>query len=78
MINEELPAQEKKELDIDEFLRQFALKINRRFSDYEDNIISLKKSINRIDEKIASLEARTEEISEREKRISRDILAIID
>ena len=75
---EEMPAEEKKELELTEFLREFATKVNRKFETQENSISDIRRDVVRLEEKIFLLENRIEEVAEREKRISRDILAIID
>ena len=75
---EELPVDEKKEIELSEFLRELVTKINKRFDDQENAVEDAKRNIERLEEKIRVLESNLEEVAEREKRISRDILAIID
>lgn len=76
--NEEMPAEDKKELELSEFLRELVIKINKRFEVQENSIDDVRKNVERVEEEIKLLENKLEEVSEREKRISRDILAIID
>ena len=75
---EELPVDERKEIELSEFLRELVTKINNRFDDQQNSIEDAKRNIERLEEKIRLLENKLEEVAEREKRISRDILAIID
>lgn len=75
---EEMPAEEKKEIELSEFLRELVIKINKRFEEQKNNMADVRRDIERLDEKINTLEKNLEEVAEREKRISRDILAIID
>ena len=75
---EELPVDERKEIELSEFLRELVTKVNKRFDIQENAVEDAKRNIERLEEKIRLLENKLEEVAEREKRISRDILAIID
>jgi hypothetical protein len=84
-MNEELTTAEKRELEISEFLREFASIISEKFTKQKDLIDSMNREISSIkNEDLFELRRRIEEIRDRidaidekiprEEKISRDIL----
>ena len=93
-MREELTKEEAKELEISDFLRELVCIISQKFDSQknqimdlqrnisnikENDIIEMKASINEIMERLSEINIRLDELSEKEKKISRDILgAILD
>ena len=93
-MREELTKEEAKELEISDFMRELVTIISHKFenqktqiADLQQNmsnikyndITEIKANINEIIEKINAMNLRLDDLSEKEKKISRDILgAIID
>ena len=93
-MREELTKEETKELEITDFLRELVCIISQKFDNQknqiaelqrnmnnmkENDVIEMKASINEIMERLSEMNIRLDDLSEKEKKISRDILgAIID
>ena len=82
---EELTAAEKRELEINEFLREFASIISEKFTKQKDSIDAMSREISSIkNEDVFELKRSIEDIKERinsldekiprEEKISKDIL----
>ena len=93
-MREELTKEEAKELEITDFLRELVRILSQKFENQksqitelqlnmsnmkENDLIEMKASINEIVERLSEMNIRLDDLSEKEKKISRDILgAIID
>ena len=93
-MREELTKDEAKELEVTDFLRELVCILGQKFDNQkndieelqrsmdtlkENEIIEMKASINEIMERLSEINIRLEGLSEKEKKISRDILgAILD
>ena len=91
---EELTSEEAREVELEDFLRELVDIIAKRFDAQkadmeelrrtmdmikEDDIIDLRRCMYEVKESISVLADRVEELAEKERKISRDILgAIID
>ena len=93
-MREELTREESREMEVTDFLRELVCILSQKFENQknqmtelqkninnikENDLIEMKASINEIVERLSEINIRLNELSEKEKKISRDILgAIID
>ena len=92
MTREELTREEAKDLEITDFLKELVDIIAKRFDKQkadiadlqrsldrikEDDVIELRRCMYEIKERLATLNDKIDELAEKEKKISRDILGAI-